>query len=270
MTLRLLILGNSHLTALADGWRANPGRWSRVSAHFVGAHGERLLETDIRDGQLRPTTAEAEQDFSRLGGGGGVVLGNFDGIVIAGGHIALAAAATLWRELRWAGLPSLANTPDLAVMAPALVSRRAALATLEARLATRLGIRLAARLRAACDLPIWITCQPRVSEVILDQPRRTTRSHAAALTTGDAPALSALFDEAAATVSARAGATFVPQPPQTITHHILTARPFMEGANRLTRQPGRAQPLNDIMHANGDWGAVMLDAVMAAATNSHD
>lgn len=270
MTLRLLVLGNSHLTALADGWRENPGRWPGLHAHFVGAHGERLLETEITDGQLQSTTTEAEQDFSRLGGGKGVVLGDFDGIVITGGHIALAAAATIWRELRWAGLPSLASEPDLAVMAPALVSRRAALATLEARLAKRLGIRLAAHLRAACDLPIWITCQPRVSEVILDQPRRTTRSHAAALAAGDAAALSALFDEAAAIASARAGAIFVPQPPQTITHHILTARPFMEGASRLTRQPGRAQPADDIMHANGLWGAVMLDAVVAAATNRHD
>jgi len=265
MTRRLLVLGNSHLAALADGWRAQPGRWPGVELRFVGAHGERLLETELRDGTLRPASAAAAQDFARLGGGEGVALAGYDGIIIAGAMVALASAAALWREMRWVGLPSLAAEPDLATMAPALVSRQAAQAALVARLSARLGLRLAARLRAGCDLPIWIASQPRVSETILDRPRPATRAHAEALRLGDGAALSAWFDTAATIAARQAGAAFVPQPPATITRDILTARRFTRGATRLAARPGLAQPGDDILHANGAWGAQMLDAVLGAA-----
>ncbi len=78
---------------------------------------------------------------------------------------------------------------------------------------------------------------------------------------GDAPALSALFDEAAHLAAAAAGAGFVPQPAATIARHILTAPRFMLGANRLAQRPDLPQPPGDVMHANGAWGALMLDAL---------
>lgn len=264
MKLRLLVLGNSHLAALADGWRANPGRWPGVECHFVGAHGERLLETELRGGVLTPASPEAAKDFARFGGGKGVALADFDAIVIAGGHVALAAAALVWREMRWSALPSLDAVPDLATMKPALVSRAAASAALVALLAERLGPRLARRLRAGCDLPLWITSQPRLSETVLDTPRPTARAQIEALRQGDAPALSALFDEAADIAATAAGAHFVPQPAATISHAILTARSFTQYATRLAARPGTAQPQDDVMHANGAFGALMLDALLAA------
>lgn len=261
MTFRLCVLGNSHVAALKDGWAAHPGRWPGIAADFVGAHRDLLLRTDIRDGHLVPATDEARDAFAKLAGIESVDLAAYDGFVIAGCLIGVHSAATAWRDMRWIGLPSVAACPDLATMRPRLVSWPAARETLVARLSDRLGLRLARHLRTGTGRPIWITSQPRVSAAILTAPRKGTISHAEALRTGDAPGLSALFDEAAARAAAASRAVFVPQPPETIERHILTALPYMQGAFRLAARPGLPQPPDDIMHANAGFGALMLDAV---------
>lgn len=265
MTFRLCVLGNSHLAALRDGWVDHPGRWPGISADFVGAHQGLLLQTEIRDGRLVPVTAAAREAFRRLSRVESVDLGAYDGFVIAGCLVGLHSAAVLYREMRWTRLPSVALADDLATMAQRLVSYPAVRATLEARLADRLGMQLARKLRAATDRPIWITSQPRVSAAIRKVPRAATRSHAEALRNGDAAALSALFEEGAARAARAAGADFVPQPAETIDDAILTALPYMTGARRLAVRPGLPQPPDDIMHANATFGALMLDAVAARA-----
>lgn len=261
--MRICLFGNSHLAALRDGWAAHPGRWPGLAPTFVGAHRNHLMETAIRDGRLVPVTQAAQEAFRRLGGVDSVDLAAYDGFVIAGCQIGLHSAAVAWRDMRWTGLESVAACPDLALMRPRLVSRPAARETLAARLSARLGLAFARHLRSATDRPVWLCSQPRVSAAILATPRRSTASHAEALRLGDAPGLSALFEDAAALAAARAGAVFVPQPPQTVQDHILTALPYVEGASRLAARPGLPQPPDDIMHANAAFGALMLDAVAA-------
>lgn len=266
MTLRLCVLGNSHLAALKDGWAARPGRWPGVAADFIGAHGNLLLETTVEGGRLTPVTPAARAAFLSLGGVAAADLAAYDGIVIAGCQVGVHSAASAWRDMRWPALPSVAACPDLALMRPRLVSRPAARATLAARLSARLGLRLARHLRAGTEVPIWLASQPRISAAILTAPRKTTISHAEAIRSGDAEDLSALFDEAAAVAAQDCGAAFVPQPRQTIARHILTALPYVKGAMRLAPRPGLRQPRDDIMHANATFGTLMLDAVIARAT----
>lgn len=265
MTFRLCVLGNSHIAALRDGWVDHPGRWPGIAADFVGAHQGLLLQTEIRDGHLVPATDAARDAFRRLARIESVDLAAYDGFVIAGCLIGLHSAAVLYREMRWTRLPSVALADDLATMAQRLVSYPAVRATLEARLADRLGTQFARKLRTGTDRPIWITSQPRVSAAIKSVPRAATRSHAEALRNGDAAGLSALFEDGATRVARAAGAEFVPQPTETISDHILTALPYMTGAKRLAARPGLPQPPDDIMHANAAFGALMLDAVVARA-----
>lgn len=263
MTLRIAVIGNSHLAALRDGWVDHPGRWPGIDAQFVGAHKGLLLETAVTADRITPLSDAALGAFRRLGGVDHIDLAGVDAIVIAGCLVGVHAATYAYRDMRWDGLPSVAAAPDIAAMRPRFVSRAAARATLAARLSDRLGIQLIRHLRAATDLPILLTSQPRVSAVIKAIPRPETRGHADALAAGDAAGLSALFEEAAAEAAARAGGTFVPQPAQTIEDHILTARAYMDGARRLSAKPGLPQPKDDIMHANAAFGAAMLDAVAA-------
>jgi len=264
MTTRILFLGNSHLAALRQAHVADPARWPGISATFLGAHKDLLLQTAIRDGRLVPLTPQAEQAFRRLARVADVDIAGQDVIVLTGCMVAVASAATAARDMRWPGLPSLETCPDLAAMPMRLVSYPAACATVRAVLARRLGPQLARHLRGqGVAAPIWLTCQPRVSAVIRTAPRAMTRAQNGAVDTGDAAALSDLFDHAAARAMADAGADFLPQPPQTIAHHILTALPYVQGAVRLADRPGLPQPDHDIMHANAAYGAAVLDQIAA-------
>lgn len=264
MTTRILFLGNSHLAALRQAHAASPGRWPGIAATFLGAHKDLLLQTELRQGRLVPVTPQAQQAFQRLAQVADVDVAGQDLIVITGCMVAVASAATAARDMRWPGLPSLANCADLAAMPARLVSRAAACATVQAVLARRLGPELARHLHAqGAAPPIWLTCQPRVSAVIHAAPRPATRALSEALATGNAAGLSALFETAARRAMADAGAEYLPQPPHTITHHILTALPYVQGAIRLAERPDLAQPEDDVLHANAAYGAAVLDQIAA-------
>jgi peptidoglycan hydrolase-like protein with peptidoglycan-binding domain len=264
MTLRVCIIGNSHVAALREAWMRDPDRWTGFSATFLGAHQDLLLQTEVRDGRLIPITDAATQTFQKISGVTGIDLDAHDVFVIAGSSVAQATALQIYRDARWVGLPSLDACTDLATMAEQLISRPAALATMRAALGTRLGPRLAARLRAGTNRRIFLTAQPRVSELILKSPRPVTRLHNIAIKKGDAQALGQAFEEAAAQVLARSDTVFLPQPRETISHYVLTAQAFVKGANRLAATLDVPQAKDDIIHANGNYGALVLDQIAAA------
>lgn len=264
MTLRLCIIGNSHVAALREAWLREPGRWGGFTASFLGAHQDLLLQTEVRGGRLIPTTFAARQSFEKISGVSDIDLDAHDVFVIAGSLVAQATALQIYRDARWIGLPSLAACADLATMPEQLISRPAALAAMQAGLSTRMGARLAQRLRTGTTRRIFLTAQPRVSEVILKAPRPVTRLHNIAIRKGDAAALAQAFETAARDVLARSGTTFLPQPAQTTSHHLLTALAYIKGANRLAATLNVRQARDDIIHANGNYGALVLDQIAEA------
>jgi hypothetical protein len=266
MTLRICFFGNSHIAALRDAWRTEAGRWPGLEAGFVGAHKDLLLKTVCRRGRLVPSGMATAEAFRRLAGIEDVDLTAWDAFVITGCLISVATAANTYRDCRWVGLPSVEAHPDLASAPERLMSRAAVRASMQGAMASRLGPRFAAHLRAMTDRPILLTSQPRVSAAIKLKRRSVTRAHHTALAAGDAAGLSLLFEEAAARAVAEAGARFVPQPAMTIEDHILTALPYMEGARRLTAKGKAPQPKDDIMHANAAYGALVIDQVVAVLT----
>ena len=264
MTTRILFLGNSHLAAVREGWAGNPGRWPGIAATFVGAHKDLLLQTTVQDGRFLPATSASRMAFARLGGSDGTDIAAQDLIVICGCSVALAAASMIWRDMRWAALPSLDAVTDLAAMPQRLVSFAAARKSVQHSLSHRLGALLTRHLRA-CGVtqPVWLAAQPHVSAVIATRPRPDTRALNDALTQGDAAGLVALFDAAATRALAEAGATYLPQPWQTVQDDVLTALPFVQGATRLAARPGLKQDEDDIRHANAAYGAAVLDQIAA-------
>jgi hypothetical protein len=264
MTKRVCIFGNSHVGALKEAWTDNPGRWPEVKVQFVGAHKDLLLQTASVNGRLVATSDPAKRAFQTLSGIEAVNLRDFDAFVVAGCLVSLANAANTYRDCRWIGLPSLESATNLADGPERLVSYPAARDTIAASLATRLGPRFAAHLRNGTDRPIYLTSQPRVSASIKAKRRVVTRAHHVALENGDADGLSAVFEDAAARAMTEHGAPYIPPPPEPIEDGILTARPYMDGAHRLTAGARIKQPNDDIMHANARYGALVLDQIMAA------
>ena len=261
MTVRVCFLGNSHIACIRQAWRAEPDRWPGIAPLFVGAHHNLLLDTAEVDRRLVPTSDGAARAFAELAGLRDVALDAYDAFVITGCLVSLGCIANLYRDARWPGLPSVAAQEDLASMDAILMSGPASWMTAQDIMSRRLGLCLARHLRPMTSRPILLTSQARVSAIIETEHRRGTHAHRVALKSGDAAHLSALFEGVAAESCREAGATFLPQPRQTITRDILTARPFMDGAVRLTSDGATPQPPRDITHANARYGATVLDQV---------
>lgn len=268
MTLRLCIFGNSHVAALREAWSVNPGRWPGVLAQFVGAHGDTLLQTEVRDGHLVPATDDARDNFARLGGVEKVDLAAYDALVIAGCLMAMPQAVLVHQSMRWTGLPSLARAADIATMKQAFVSHAAARASLCAILQGRLGPTFARHLRQGTATPLWITSQPRYSVDATTSDKAHLRPYMAAIRMGDGPALSGLFEEAASRTAQATGATFIPQHRATIRKDMLTAVAYMRGAKRLSPKGNLPQPPEDFAHANARYGALVIDQIIAAVTGA--
>lgn len=261
MTLRLCFLGNSHIACIRQAWAVEAGRWPGIAPLFVGGHRNLLLDTAEVGRRLVPTSDGAARAFSDLAGIDHVDLDAYDAFVVTGCLVSLGCIANLYRDARWLDLPSVAAHDDLASDPAILMSDAAVQMTAEDILSRRLGLRVARHLREMTDRPILVTSQARVSAVIEDAHRPGTRAHHAALKAGDAASLSDLFDSSALRVCREVGATFLPQPRQTIARHILTARPYMDGAVRLTAEGNTPQPPKDITHANARYGAAVLDQI---------
>lgn len=261
MTLRICFLGNSHIACVRQAWQTEAGRWSGIAPLFVGAHRNLLLETADVAGKLVPTSDGAARAFADLAGIDHVDLNAFDAFVVTGCLVSLGCIANLYRDARWLDLPSIAAHEDLASEPAVLMSDAAVQMTAEDILSRRLGLRVARHLRDMTTRPIVVTSQARVSAVIEQAHRPGVRAHHAALRAGDAANLSALFDSCASRACRDAGATFLAQPGHTITKDILTARPFMDGAVRLTADGSTPQPPRDITHANARYGAAVLDQI---------
>lgn len=265
---RVLFLGNSHLAALRQAWDTHPGRWPGVAATFLGAHRDLLLQTALRGGRLVPVTPAAQAAFAQLARLDDVDVAGQDLIVLAGCMISVPQVAIATRDMRWLGLPSVVNASDLAAMPGALMSQAAVRATVDRKLAARLGPRLTRHLIAqGADVPILLASQPRISETIRTSGRAALRPVAGGmievLTLGNAAQLSDLFEAAAERAMQAAGAGYLAQPAQTIVDHVLTAVGYMQGAMRLSKQDDEAQPDDDVLHANAAYGAAVIDQVAA-------
>lgn len=256
---KICIFGNSHLAALRTGWAAHPDRWPNLSPQFVGAHKGLLLETDVLDGWLRPTTPEATSAFARLGGNDGIDLRAYDAFAISGCMVALSLATSLYRRMHWIGLPSVEKHANLGPASQLLISRAAAVETLAACYANRLGLLFLAKLRAHTEKPIYLISQPRVSADILTIRDPSTQAHRLGHRAGDSPEISSLFEQAAKRAVTGAGGTYLPQPAVTISHDILTHVDYIHGAKRLTASGKVNQPVTDIRHANAHYGALVID-----------
>ncbi len=263
-SLRLCILGNSHLAALKDAWDAGPERWPGLDLTMIGGHGATLLETSVEQGRLVPISDAARGLFARYDAGPSIDLAAFDGFIIAGAQIALARLLALYQDARWTALPSLQWVSDLATEPVTLISNPAACAIAEIRLADSLAIRLVDRLRTGTDRPILVTSQPRSAVAAIDAGRKGLGRLADTVRNGDAEALSSLFDQTAMRVLRRHGARFLPQPPETRAADVFTSDPYVKGAIRLSVTGRQQQPKDDLIHANGAYGALVLDQLAEA------
>ena len=261
MTLRLCLLGNSHIAALRDAIQRTPDRWPDVDVTYVAAHKTGLLQTRLQGDALIPIDASA---FTVFGDSGIVHLDAFDAIVVTGCEIALSRAAFLYRTARWADLPSVAPMKDATTEDWQLVSEPAFAAMLQAKFVDTLGGRLVRHLRRGTDRPIFVTSQPRTGRGVLDAGPHALDILGPIIDAGDGAEVERVFEINARVVCEAIGAGYLPQPAQTVDRHVLTKPAFTNGAIRLTREGRRPQPKSDFLHANATYGALVVDQIVEA------
>ena len=120
------------------------------------------------------------------------------------------------------------------------------------------------KIRAVCDAPVVIAPQPYPSEAVLKKSSRFSALKAIN-EQGIGDKVAALLDQAHREVfEAVAGVTILPQPAKTIRHGFVTDETYMRGAGRLNAKS--KQPANDILHANGKYGAMILGEIRRVVT----
>jgi hypothetical protein len=259
----LCLIGNSHLVALQLALAQDPARARGWSLSFHGFRGRTVLDTAIRDGALHPLTPRAEAEMRRYSGQAPIPLDRHQAFALVGLNVKLFPALTLWKSARWPDLPGLDAIPDLAAMPPALISTPAAEAALTADLSRLAGLVMAGRLRRAGLGPVFVLPQPHLHRRALWTDLARFYGIGRALKAGDGAALAALWARALTRAAKAAGATALPQPPETVTAHLMTHPAFMAddwSGPENGREDGR-----DHAHANAAHGALLLDRLLTAA-----
>jgi hypothetical protein len=267
MTLKGLLIGNSHLAALKLAYDQSPGRWSGLSLDFFGARSRGLNDLEVRNGVLCTADRQLRRRLRAVNGRHDVALAPFDFVAIVGAGMSIIHALRIYRSFRVLGMPSLAALTSAEDLRHDLISKDAALTTIRDQLASSMGIRLAERIQRNTDLPIWLIEQPHPSRNCLTSADTFFAPFGQALKNGDAPMLAALHDKAFREATGKDRHP-LPQPQAAICDGILLRPELSLGAIRLTGGSNVPHPVDDVLHANADFGSMVLDD-LAARVSGH-
>ncbi|AJE46930.1 hypothetical protein [Celeribacter indicus] len=263
MTRRVCILGNSHVAAFVAAIDACPDRWPGVSPSFFAAHGHALDRYDLRDGWLVSEDKGARARIARLTGRDSLRLSDYDAFVVTGLHFSIFTPVRVFRELSALDMPSVAGHETALAEGRPLASGPMLRAYTADRLARTMAFRLAHKLRAGGDVPVFIASQPRPSRRACATGRRY-HGFAQLSERGDGPFVSDWFDRTASALCAAEGLTFLPQPAQTVEDGIFTREPFLRGSVRLAKRRNLAHGAEDVLHANAAFASLLIDDLAEA------
>ncbi|MBK5933284.1 hypothetical protein C8N32_101241 [Rhodovulum imhoffii] len=252
--MKICVFGNSHTACLIEAWRAV--RLGGEMDFFVQA-GTGPAGMQLADGRIEPESARHRAFLERLGLPVRLDLTHYDALAVVGCGISKFRLTDVLNCCHVLGWPC-PNPSDLPVITEPCL--RAALSD---ALAGTTGASLVRRLRAArADVPVFAIPQPAPSERLLKM-RCTGGGFRRLIRQGLALHAAEVFRQVARAVCSAEGAVFLPQPDATMTHGILTTGSFSTAATRLVdlKTP---HPDQDILHANGAYGAVVLEALQAA------
>lgn len=259
MTVRLCLIGNSHLAALALGWRQIAPRYPDIAITFFGAKASFLDGLRVFDRGLRAEDDDLRKKIEWLSGGiSEIVVDDYDAFWFVGNefgvHTVLAPYLAYWAE---AHTPDPKRTP---------VSDALFLELGEAALRGTLAMDLFRRLRQTTDAPVSFVCQPEPSAAALESREGRTQAFRLAERQGDRVALAEQAARVFASIEARERVTVLRQPDETRAGPLLTQAHWGRGSVRLQRGLSTEHGDHDLMHMNGDYGAIMLAACLDTLT----
>lgn len=255
-TIRLCLIGNSHLAALALGWRQIAPRYPDIAITFFGAKAGFLDGLRVFDRGLRAEDDDLRKKMEWLSGGiSEIIVEDYDMFWFVGNnfgvHTVLEPYLAHWAE---------GHTPD-PKRGP--VSDALFLELADAALRRTLAMDLFRRLRQTTDAPVRFVCQPEPSAGALTSREGRTVAFRLAERQGDSVELAAQAAQVFAAIEARDGVKVFRQPEETRAGPLLTHAHHGRGSVRLQRGLTTEHGDHDLMHMNGDFGAIMLESCLA-------
>lgn len=89
MSMRICMVGNSHLAAMKSGWQLMSDEYSDIDIVMFGAPGSSFFTIDVRNGQIIADTSKAAESFEKTGGARAIEIDDFDAVVLVGGGLSL-------------------------------------------------------------------------------------------------------------------------------------------------------------------------------------
>ena len=258
MTLRLCVIGNSHIGAMKLGWdrimaEGQPG-WDHVYPTFFGAPSDGMRHVELQDGALVPTRQRITGHFRQLSGGyDRITLASFDAFLLIGLNVSSKRILRFYKGNAWVGLN---GTAGKGIMHPAFAE-----AFLTERYRATQLVEHARTLSEASGKPVLAVAEPHWAEWMRRAPAgMSDYGWEAAIKAGDGPAIGQMFLKAV-TAALAPHATFVPQPEATVADGITTRAAFNKDASRLISGEGGG---TDASHMNADFGMAVWQAVAPA------
>jgi len=258
MSLRLCVIGNSHIAALKLGWdrlmaEAVPG-WDAVEPTFFGAPSDGMRHVEMQGTALVPTRQKIASHFRQLSGGyDRIDLARFDAFLLVGLNVSSKRILRFYKNHAWVGL---SGTAGKTLVHPAFA---------EAFLTERYGstqlVEHASRITAATAKPVLALAEPHWADWARQAPDGTSDyGWDAAICAGDGPAIGEMFLRVVGAALAP-HAIFVPQPPETVADGVTTRGTYNKEASRLISGEGGG---TDASHMNADFGLACWAAIHPA------
>ncbi len=215
-----------------------------------------------------PSSADLRHNMQHMTGTDTLDLDQFDAFAISGGDIGHHMIGYVYGQVRWVGLPSMADHDFAKPVHWALMSEPAVDAVLSHRISHSVAGQLGDALRNQSEKPILVATAPRPSEALMPLKEHKLLAQKRAIKQGDGAVLSDKYATLAKACFDDRNIRYLDQPGFTIKSHLLTRALYMDGAIRLSVQGDIPQPDADIMHGNLSYGAAVLDQISAALTGA--
>lgn len=253
---RVCIIGNSHLAAWKLGWDRLRGDAKAFDVTFFGSPRNTMHALAARDDRLVPGLPELQASLVFTSGGKSeIVAADYDCFCLVGLGYGARWLVDLHRDHR-------AESHACRTGGFTHVSDACFEAAIRDTFSDMLALRTQRKLREITDAPVFLAPHPMPSLDILSSEDPGEAHWRVVAESGDDRPLVELMDRIN---SGWKGLRVLPQPADTLARPLFTQPRFSVGSVRLSEGFQHKHPESDHFHMNADYGAICMEALMAAA-----
>jgi hypothetical protein len=245
-------IGNSHLAAVAQGWRKDRARArDDVSLVFFGSRAGSVRKMELRDGVIAPTVQDAIEAFQRSSGGKSeIVLADYDAFVLYGMGFKFSSVLPVLADygtaadLQWGAVKHVISEDLLETILRRVIEHGSALRVLE-------------QIRQASQAPALLCPMPFAPET--EFPASALAKHPRLSNPEFLGRIAQRFTGTAAAMCGERGAEFLPQDESTTSLPGFTKAEFSIAGSKWK---GERQPASE-KHMNDRYGSIMLGRIFS-------